>query len=137
LRVRTQRSSITKRYGSIRKTENSLSWGTIEIRTHVIELGDNPSVSSGPPVTLGWEKDDSCKLSLDDYEKSLGGRRSKRELVLPSEVREEWLRDLGYSREELKKAVSIARKIKIDRRSSSEDGKIWETLRKWTHSIHE
>jgi hypothetical protein len=104
------------------------------MHSHVIELGDNPSVTKGPPITLGWEMTDSCKISVDDYESRLEGRRSKRELILPGAVREDWLRELGYSREELKEAVSVVKKIKVDRRTSAEDGKLWEKLRKWTHT---
>jgi hypothetical protein len=104
------------------------------MHSHVIELGDNPAVSHGPPITLGWEETDSCKLSVDDYESRLEGRRSKQELVLPGALREDRLRELGYSRQELKEAVSVVKQIKIDRRSSAEDGKLWEKLRKWTHT---
>jgi hypothetical protein len=104
------------------------------MHSHVIELGDHPSVSHGPPITLGREIIDSCKLSVDDYESRLEGRRSKRELILPGALREDWLRELGYSRNELIEAVSVVKKIKVDRRSSAEDGKLWEKLRKWTHT---
>jgi hypothetical protein len=134
LRVRSQGNSIAQRHGRIEKTENAVSWGTIEIHSHVIELGDNPAVSHGPPITLGRERTDSCKLSVDDYESRLEGRRSKRELILPGALREDWLRELGYSRKELREAVSIVKMIKIDRRSSAEDGKLWEKLRKCTYT---
>jgi hypothetical protein len=134
IRVRSQGNSIAQRHGRIEKTENAVSWGTIEMHSHVIELGDNPAVSHGPPITLGREITDSCKLSVDDYESSLEGRRSKRELILPGALREDWLRELGYSRKELREAVSVVKMIKVDRRSSAEDGKLWEKLRKWTHT---
>jgi hypothetical protein len=136
LRVRSQGKSIAQRHGRLEKTENVVSWGTIEMHSHVIELGDNPAVSRGPPITLGWEMTDSCKLSVDDYESRVERRRSKRELILPVALREDWLRELGYSREELKEAVSVVRKIKVDRRTSAEDGKLWEKLRNWTHNLH-
>lgn len=134
LKVRSKGDSMAQRHGRINKTENAVSWGTIEIHSHVIVLGDNPSVSHGPPIALGWEKIDSCELSVDDYESRLEGRRSKQELILLGALREDWLRELGYSRSELKEAVSVVKKIKIDRRSSADDGKIWEKLRKWTHT---
>jgi hypothetical protein len=118
----------------MKKTESVVSWGTIEMHSHVIELGDNPAVSRGPPITLGWEKTDYCTLSVDDYESSLQGRRSKQELILPGTLREDWLRDRGYSREELKVAVLDVKKIKTDRKSSAEDGQLWEKFRKWSRA---
>jgi hypothetical protein len=135
LRVRSQGNSIlAQRHDRIRKTESAVSWGTIEMHSHVIELGDSPAVSRGPPITLGWEKTDSCKVSVDDYESNLEGRRSKQELILPGALREDWLRERGYSREELRQAISVVKKVKIDRKASAEDGKMWEKLRKWTHT---
>jgi hypothetical protein len=133
--VQSQGNSIAQRHNdTIKKTENTVSWGTIEMHSHVIELGDNPAVSQGLPITLGWERTDSHKLSVDDYESNLEVRRSKQELILPRALREDWLRERGYSREELRKAASAVNKIKMDRRSSAEDGKMWEKLRKWTHT---
>jgi hypothetical protein len=134
LRVRSQGNPIAQRHDRIKKTESAVSWGTIEMHSHVIQLGDNPAVSRGPPITLGWEKTDYCKLSVDDYESNLEGRRSKQELILPGALREDWLRHRGYSRKELRQATSVVNKVKLDRKSSAEDGKMWEKLRKWTHT---
>jgi hypothetical protein len=134
LRVRSQGNPITQRHDRIKKTESVVSWGTIEMHSHAIQLGDNPAVSRGPPITLGWEKTDYCKLSVDDYESNHEGRRSKQELILPGALREDWLRERGYSREELRQVTSVVKKVKLDRKSSAEDGKMWEKLRKWTHT---
>jgi hypothetical protein len=135
LRIRTQLSSASRRYGSLKKPEKSVSWGSLEMHSHQVLLGDNPSVSAGYPITIGWKKDASQALSVDDYESGLAGRRSRRELAIPRNVREDWLLELGYSRAELRKAHTDVLKVKRDRKASAEDGRLWEKLRRWTHTM--
>jgi hypothetical protein len=34
---------------------SSISFGSVTVHTHPVTLGDNPAVSTGLPVTLGWK----------------------------------------------------------------------------------
>ena len=58
-------------------------------------------------------------VNLEEYEQgSIGIRRAKHELKIPSHVRETMLREVGYSRRDLKAAVDINRK-EMTRRMTS------------------
>ncbi|KAL7578055.1 hypothetical protein ACA910_014994 [Epithemia clementina (nom. ined.)] len=51
------------------RTMASISWGTVTIHQHLMELGDHPCVTCGVPVTLQWTTDMTpVTLNLDDYE---------------------------------------------------------------------
>jgi hypothetical protein len=93
--------------------EHNLRFGTVEFRHYYCILGDSPSTSSGPPISIGWSYDPkhTIMVNLEKYEQgSIGIRRTKNELKIPSHVRETMLREVGYSRRDLKAAVDINRK---------------------------
>jgi hypothetical protein len=46
-----------------------VSFGRIEIREYPYDLGDNPSVSAGVPVTLGWDYTDEYDFEVENYER--------------------------------------------------------------------
>jgi hypothetical protein len=60
----------------------SVAFGSIEIREHVLVLGDHPDCSHGPPVQLGWECQQTTFQHVDDYEFTRMPRRHKRDLGL-------------------------------------------------------
>lgn len=72
--------------GSSKKS--SVSFDTIQIREYVRELGDNPAVSHGPPLTIGWEYEDVATLPVEDYETHRGDRRSNDQMQIPGKKRE-------------------------------------------------
>ncbi len=74
---------------------------TIQIREYPITLGDNPSVSSGVPVTIEWQHEREFVCDLSEYEESKQ-RRSKLELLLPERVRMDLVIGSGVSRSEIK-----------------------------------
>lgn len=99
-----------------------VSFNAVEIREYNRILSDNPATSSGPPIGIGWIflPEDTIILDVDTYEsfRDSDGRRCKRELVMPSVVRQEMLREEGYSREEIAKVCRETRKIR-ERRNIS------------------
>mmetsp|Transcript_25549 Transcript_25549/g.38138 ORF Transcript_25549/g.38138 Transcript_25549/m.38138 type:complete len:175 (-) Transcript_25549:452-976(-) len=54
------------------RTENSaekrVSFGDINLHEHDFCLGDNPSCSSGPPMTIKWQSHSTMSLSVDEFE---------------------------------------------------------------------
>jgi len=104
LKIGTQEESVQQEFHSaelVQEPGRSVGFSTVEVRSHAMILGDNPSVSSGPPVTLDWTHQDVMECDLSQYEKSKPLRRSKSEICIPSYLRESWLRDQGYARSEL------------------------------------
>jgi hypothetical protein len=100
-----------------------VAWSTLEINSHVVTLGDHPSVSSGPPYKLEWTTFESVTLNVDEYEESHPGRRSTGDLLIPKAHREDYFLKLGYARQELVIITRAINKIKKGRRSSAEDGR--------------
>jgi len=60
----------------------------VQIREHHRILGDHPSVSSGPPISMSWEVESDEIFSVDMYESYRNHyRRSKHEFLVPASVR--------------------------------------------------
>jgi hypothetical protein len=102
--------------------KKSVSFDIIKIREYDRQPGDNPSVSRGAPVSLGWNviKEDLCPV--DEYEKQVGvtrERREKHQLHLSHLEREELLVDWGYSMREILGASQQSVKDKNQRRKNS------------------
>jgi hypothetical protein len=75
-----QNSSRTKR----------VSWGNLTIFVMPNLLGDNPAVSEGAPLTIGWKYESKTILAIDYYEylRQSRPRRRRRELVVPGANRD-------------------------------------------------
>ena len=96
-----------------------VTFDSLHVREHAVILGDNPSVSSGPPLTISWEAQASLHLSLDEYEASRPPRRHKEEMHVPREIREDWLRHAGYARSHFVEVNRMILKTKKERAASA------------------
>ena len=61
--------------------KKAVQFSTLEIRTYPLTLGDNPSVSSGPPLTLDWSHEMTHTFSVDAYESQLAPPDDRRPLA--------------------------------------------------------
>jgi hypothetical protein len=130
------------------RTKQTVKWGTVQFRTYEIILGDNPSVSSGPPIGLGWRyvndsdmepPEDDCEdndgaatpartktgstMSMDEYEEiRIPQRHTIDQLVLSTWEREQRLMDVGYARSDLNKAITSVTQIKVSRQMNAQLG---------------
>jgi hypothetical protein len=76
-----------------------VTFTTISIHLHPRILGDNPSVQDGYPISIGWKAESSTELGLDDYEaQRTGPQRTKSEMMVPKDIRKEWLKEEGVTR---------------------------------------
>lgn len=126
LKVQSQQRSIELSYDRNKSSRKSrrcrtLLWDSVQIHSHAVQLGDNPSVSSGPPVAIQWESfETTSNLSLDKYEALKPKPRIKSEMLLPKHVREERLMtEAGVSRRDIDSAVEEAQKIRKQRIKSA------------------
>ena len=73
--------------------KKSVRFSTLEIRTYPITLGDNPSVSSGPPLTLDWNYTTVHTVAVSAYEteRPPSSRRRPSQMVMPTSLRIELL----------------------------------------------
>ena len=94
----------------------SIQFYAVEIREYEQTVGDNPSVSYGPPVSLDWNYAARQAVELDAYEANRGRRRTLRQMMLNYYHRTHLLAAcLGYSESELQAAQKAAEKIKGQR----------------------
>jgi len=114
LKIRTQHESLLNYVGMTGpsspteewKKGKSVQFSDVTINVHSIVLGDNPSVTSGPPISISWEAHASSRFNLDAYETwRPSPPRLQSELHLPPSVREGWLLDEGYARREIANAT--------------------------------
>lgn len=107
----------------------SVSFSNLEIRTYETILGDNPSCSGGPSLSIGWRYDPNHdSISIDDYEAHQaringlppGSTYACRpeELVLHRSEREEILLNSGYTRQDFVESIRSMKKIKSKRRQT-------------------
>ena len=73
--------------------------------------GNNPSVSSGAPVELGWAHAIEKHIEIDMYEDARHGRRRfKGQMRMPKEVRRNVLLHHGHTQKSIKRAAKDAKK---------------------------
>jgi len=88
--------------------KRSVSFDKVSIRNYERILSINPSCTSGPPLGLGWRFARERHYQIDGFElHRMRSRRDKTGLVLPRQVRERMLLELGYDRMEVAKAVRL------------------------------
>mmetsp|Transcript_1397 Transcript_1397/g.2426 ORF Transcript_1397/g.2426 Transcript_1397/m.2426 type:complete len:182 (-) Transcript_1397:216-761(-) len=95
----------------------------ITIYEFPIVIGDNPAVSSGCPITIGWkcQKKDVRNLEFYEYLRRTERRKDRQNLKMPMDQRSQLLLRSGCSVEKIAKAALKAEQAKDER---------LETLRK-------
>jgi hypothetical protein len=95
------------------RTSGGVRFHVIQVREYEQTMGDNPSVSYGPPISLDWDYEELEPVDLEVYEATRGPRRTMRQMMLNYYNRRNILTwRCGFSEEELKVAKHEANKIK-------------------------
>jgi hypothetical protein len=105
------------------KTMKRCSFSNVDIREHERIAGDNPCVSSGVPLSLGWGYYQHDPIELDHYELNRGQPRDKIEMMVPAEVRKTMLqKDFGVSINDINAAIKSVNITKSNRRATIAHG---------------
>ena len=108
---------------SIPSSQKTVSFDQVQIRYYRQTLGDNPSVSHGPPIQLDWKFEEASEpRRIDDYELDRPSclRKPLRELNLNHYHRVNVLQHFcGHSKEELKAAQRTVDRAKFRRAVSN------------------
>jgi len=101
----------------------------ISVHEHSYELGDNPSVSEGTPLTIAWERQHTSTYDVAYYEiyRPSSKRKSVNHLRLSTAERAKLLLFSGYTIDDIVHRSMI---VSIDRqsRSASVKGKKWDGI---------
>ncbi|KAL3931574.1 MAG: hypothetical protein SGBAC_011245 [Bacillariaceae sp.] len=118
--------SISRSTRSTRSTRNSVQFGDVTFREFPMQLSDNPAVSAGVPVGLGWDCVKQYRHQLAEYEHCIKRKRSGRSCSkLDPQYRAQLLMKSGYTVLEIVDAVVEATEIQKQRASSARD-RNWE-----------
>ena len=103
-------------------SRRSVSFQSVKIREYPIMLGENPAVSSGNAITIGWDPiaERSVEIEIDDYELSRGERRTPEQIILPLKVRDLMLREGGFTTSQM---VRAEKEINLVRRRRKQTAK--------------
>ena len=127
---RAKRSSMQQNNSDVTLShKRSVRFDRLEIIQFQQTLGDNPSCSSGTPLTLDWKPVDHKTMLIDFYEFSRDSRRCGAQLAESETDRRLYLLGKGYSLQDILAAQEQADQIKQERKSSA------EVKRKWGASI--
>ncbi len=143
--IRTDRRRPVVSDAAVYTTRRNVSFSHIQVREYEVTLGDNPSVSSGPPLSLGWRYDPrEAVISLEGCAggEEAGGaddgavrpgsaRRSKSELKLSDVQRHSLLlSNPTVSTEDILEALVSTTAAKLDREETLQELFMEEALRR-------
>lgn len=100
--------------GMASSMKRNVSFHKIEIREYERTLGDHPSVSSGPPISLDWKVSAEHSFCVEEYEKGKTPR-TRAEMIIPKSVRELMLKEhWDVSRNEMN---AVTREVNLTKRN--------------------
>jgi hypothetical protein len=110
-------------------TMRRCAFSFVDIREHERIAGDNPCVTSGVPLSIGWGYYQNKSIELDHYELNKGPPRDKIEMMVPAAVRRKMLNDeFGVSVTEINKQMRDVNITKSQRRQTV----AFEHMEAWT-----
>lgn len=84
----------------------NVSFTSLSVREYAVTLGDNPSCSRGPPVSLGWDHHAELDFDVDRFEADREPRRTREQMIMNYRIRKNILMfGAGHTRSELNEAV--------------------------------
>eukprot|EP00979_Chaetoceros_neogracilis_P018648 scaffold10954_cov267-Chaetoceros_neogracile.AAC.6 len=133
----TQDTLVLPMSKAVGKVKRFVSFGDVNIREHERIVGENPCVSSGPALELGWEYCDHSipSQSVDEFEHIrtyVTPRLNKSELIVCRMERTKMLRhDFDISKADIASAIRSINRTKADRRQTLNNFGYYNLERVW------
>ncbi|KAL7529503.1 hypothetical protein ACHAWF_003004 [Thalassiosira exigua] len=105
----------TRPRGPEEKSTRKVQFGTVLVRKYDMILGDHPSCSYGPPVTIDWDYLEYKPLNVNDYEFHHPPRRNMREMGMNYYYRKGLLSRAGFTDLDFKRSKKEMNRIKLSR----------------------
>lgn len=99
--------------------KSAVSFGTVRVHQHRLTLGDNPGVSTGVPLTLGWDVEDSETYDLQSFERNNASEEHKLSRI--TRGKRELIASEHHSRGSILQRGNEVREIKKSRETSVTD----------------
>eukprot|EP00980_Cylindrotheca_fusiformis_P004473 scaffold953_cov141-Cylindrotheca_fusiformis.AAC.17 len=104
---------------SFNSCSSRVSFGQVKVREYPRAITDNPAVSDGPPIGIGWDYDTEADYPIDQWEGDrMYFRRNHTELLVPRDERHERLVEAGCSEKEIAGSIRNVLKVKYNRRQT-------------------
>jgi hypothetical protein len=106
---------------SNKEEKKNVDFESVVIREYERDLGDNPAVSSGPPIGLGWAYLPSVRVDIDFYEANVRkpAPRTRKDFFLTPQKRFHLLLDeWGFSVTAICRAKDQASEVRYQRQMS-------------------
>ena len=116
--VKPRKSALKKPSSTFKSSsqDRTVGFNALKIREYALTLGDHPSASSGPPMTLDWTPTGEEKIiSVDQYEQGRQPRRSRRALKMSYQKREAVLEAQGFTMDQVRLAWEESLKVRKQR----------------------
>ena len=99
---------------------SQVRFGSVEVRHYELCLSDNPSVSGGAPIGIGWDVLLAKEISVDEFERvrEFVRRTDAKLLMLPKAQRYAMLLSVGYTQKEIARSVKEVVTVKNQRRQT-------------------
>jgi hypothetical protein len=113
-----------------------VGFDSVEIKYHKYILGDNPAVSDGAPISIGWKAHDHEIVNVDCYEATRASTKNKKKSKPPRLAvhhRAKILLKSGYSVGQLADMTQQVQEVQRQRAESSENQK-WDRLNEFAES---
>ena len=96
------------RGGTKKRDGRNVSFGEVVLYVHPVIIGKPPAIPiQGIPITITWYNILSLDFSVDQFENMRGPTRTLKELRIPPTIREKWLLEVGYTRQQVEYARSL------------------------------
>lgn len=105
----THHESLTKsrqeeaRESRLSRNARGVSFDKVVVREYTVSVGDNPAVSRGCPLSIGWEPVAHTEYNFDDYEDHKPAKRPNNDMFMHFSVRHKILKNGGYTPKEITK----------------------------------